>query len=123
MTPRSRSCNEEVDGAAAAIQPQEPLQIEPRDPGDGVDGAGLGSRGAAGWKLDEGSFWPEEQRARQIQAGQELHRVINTSYLRGARTKRPAKQADTEVSAAELNLVIILAVFVPQAARRYSLLN
>lgn len=41
-------------GAAAAVRPQEPLQIEPRDPGDGVDGAELGSRGAAGWKLDGG---------------------------------------------------------------------
>lgn len=41
-------------GAAAAPRPQEPLQIEPRDPGDGVDGAGLGSRGAAGWK---GAGW------------------------------------------------------------------
>lgn len=49
--------------------------------------------------------------------------VINTSYVRGARTKRPAKQADTQAFAAELNPVIIFAVFVPQAERRYSVLN
>lgn len=43
-------------GAAAEPRPREPLQIERRDPGDGVDGARLGRRGVGGreWERDGG---------------------------------------------------------------------